>query len=144
MSGFFNNIPGDIAYISSSGTALDYNLVSSDWVDCHTFVVYETEPALTPKLYFDDGSPVKCHGYIMGSWIGNEMCQEWTGVQLFIVDALLYPEGSREGYNFMFKSDTLNDDNRRARKLCHPCIRQLKPLICSHESPSYRATILSN
>ena len=78
----------------------------------------------------------------MGSWIGNKLCHEWTGVQLFVVDALLRPEGSQQCYNFLFKSNTLNTDNQRASKSRHLSIGQDKPLISNHESASYRATIL--
>ena len=141
-SGFFNGIPGDMAYICSSEAPLNYNLVSSGWAECRTFTLHKTESALTPKLFFEDGSLVKCHGYIMGSWIGSEMCHEWTGVQLFVVDALLCPESSQQCYNFLLKSDTLNTDNQRAGKSHRRLIGQGKPLISNHESASYRATIL--
>lgn len=40
--------------------------------------------------------------------MGDETYQEWTGVQLFVGDALMYSEGSQQCYNFFMKSDTLN------------------------------------
>ena len=98
--------------------------VRSGWI-IHTFLcsILETEPAFDAKALFLTTVVLSCEGLwmdnIVGSWMGNgNVSRVDSGIRVFIVDALLYPEGSREGYDFMFRSDTLNDDNRRARKLC--------------------------
>ena len=80
----------------------------------------------------------------MGNWIGNEMLQEWTGIQLFVVDALVYPDGAQQCYNFLLKSDTLNADKQRTSKFPRRSTDQGKTLTRKHKSAPHRATIFLN
>ena len=109
VTGFFNDIPGDTAVmICDDAAAIEFNLVSSDWVDYKSFTLHTTAKALTPKLISADGSTIACHGYISGTWTDFDAERKWNGLVVFVVDAVFSESaGSNRLHHFLLSSSAL-------------------------------------
>ena len=110
MTGFFNDIPGDTAVMVDD---IEYNLVSSDWVDYNLFTLHTTAEALTPKLKSANGSTIACHGYISGTWTDFDAEHLWSGLMVFVVDAVFSESaGSNRLHHFLLGSNLLRRASR--------------------------------
>jgi hypothetical protein len=111
VTGFFNDIPGDTAVMICEDAAaieLEFNLVSSDWVDYKSFTLHTTAKALTPKLISADGSTIACRGYISGTWTDFDAERKWNGLMVFVVDAVFSESaGSNRLHHFLLSSTAL-------------------------------------
>ena len=94
-------------------------MVSSSWPDWKSFSLCHTAPRFSPQLALPNGDVAHCHGYIMGTLWKDCLGQKWTGIRVFVVDALLTLGGSDKCYNFLFSPDSLTDRKARPGKFEH-------------------------
>jgi len=134
--GFFNNVPCDTALITKG---FGYNMVSSAWKDYSRFTVHRISDGLYPPLNSIDGSNIKCHGYISGSWTSFDAEIRYSDITIFVVDAIFTIPGSNECHHFVFDQESLSPVRRmqlgaqekRAFALA------LNPTLLEHTSPRY-------
>ena len=106
--GFLNDIPGDSAILyDDKEVDIGFNLVSSNWVDYKSFTLHPMAEHLTPVLAATDGSPITCHGYISGTWTDLNAEHQWTGLMLFVVDAVFAEPGSSAHHHFLLSQTAL-------------------------------------
>jgi len=104
VTGFFNDIPGDAVMEGD----IEFNLVSSDWVDYNSFTLHTTAEALTPKFKSANGSTIACRGYISGTWTAFDAEHMWSGLMVFVVDAMFSESaGSNRLHHFLLSPELL-------------------------------------
>ncbi|KAH8809435.1 hypothetical protein F5884DRAFT_703318 [Xylogone sp. PMI_703] len=134
IPGLFNNTPGDIAILDSSGVAGGYNLVSIDWVDWTRFILHKCSPGSKPEIVSSDGTLLPIVGYIYGSWVESALGRKWTGLQLFVVRAQFDTSGISDTGNhscyFVLNPDELSDYRE------HQLLAEETRAICSFLNPS--------
>ena len=105
-----------MALIDLDGAAAGFNLVSSDCVDWKRFTLHKITLDVAPDLALPNGKSAFCHGYISGTWAKGDLDQWWTGLQVFVVDAVFALEGSSQRYNFLLGSNALGNPNCHQRR----------------------------
>lgn len=83
MEGFFNNTPRDLVLRDLNNESRRFSLVSSAWVDWKNFTLHQAAPSHNLRL-ISNGDCIKCRGYIMGTWIENNLSGQWTGIPIFM------------------------------------------------------------
>jgi hypothetical protein len=114
--GFFENVPSGAAILDSRETREGFNLVSSAWIDWKRFTLRKA-PESVNKILFAEAEPVKCHGYITGTWIVDDLSYLWSGLKFFVVDAEFCVDGSTEKWLFVISPDALTMFNSQKREL---------------------------
>ena len=103
---------------------IEFNLVSSDWVDYNSFTLHTTAEALTPKFESANGSTIACRGYIAGTWTGLDAEHLWSGLMVFVVDAVFSESAASNRPHHFLLSPTLL---RRASQ--HDCEWPFKGIL---------------
>ncbi|MCJ1266555.1 hypothetical protein MMC22_006440 [Lobaria immixta] len=114
IEGFFNNIPGDSALLDLNNELGGFSLVSSSWIDWKNFTVHQVAPSHNPRL-ISNGKCMKCHGYIMGTWTEKSLRSQWTGIPIFIVDAIFTERESNKICNFILNPGVVGAHNQHGR-----------------------------
>ncbi len=84
------------------------NLVSSKWADWKHFTLHRP-PNNEPLLGLADGTDIKCHGYISGTWTNIGLQRQRKVFQLYVVDAVFSAAEVLDDatYLFVLSADTL-------------------------------------
>lgn len=87
IQGLFNGVPTDSSLLLGQTPEPQLSLVSSSWADWNQFTLHHPLNK-TPLLRFKDGTEVRCHGYISGTWTDIDLRLQRKVFELFVVDAV--------------------------------------------------------
>lgn len=113
--GLFNGIPGDSAVIDNQESLKGFSFVSSEWAEWKRLTLHNVLADSTPQLKASDGQPIFCHGYISGTWTSLDLTASWSGMRLFVVDAVFLIQGSEQEHHFLFAPESLAKENHHQR-----------------------------
>ncbi|KAL9121803.1 MAG: hypothetical protein Q9187_001640 [Circinaria calcarea] len=103
--GFFNGIPADSALLHSNEPEPMYNLVSSKWADWQQFTLHTLPKGFSlPQL--SNGTEVKCHGYISGTWTDKDLSCQRKVFKLVVVDAVFSSSAATDASTHLFALST--------------------------------------
>ncbi|MCJ1384597.1 hypothetical protein MMC17_007715 [Xylographa soralifera] len=132
IQGFFNGIPTDSALLYSNGAGLSYNLVSSDWADWQHFALHAVSEDFRFQQH-SEGTKIKCHGYISGTWTEQDLTLSRRVYKLFVVDTVFRASAAEDSTTHLFALSTealgLSASYRRPEKRAF-CARLNPSLYC--------------
>lgn len=116
VQGFFNCVPTDCSLLLGKTFQPHLNLVSSRWADWKHFTLHPL-PNNTHLLGLTDGTQVRCHGYISGTWTDINLQFQRKIFRLFVVDAVFSAAKVSDGTTcfFALSADALESPRYHGR-----------------------------
>lgn len=117
VQGFFNYVPTDSSLVLGGTVGPQLNLVSSKWADWKQFTLHPP-PNNKPLLGLADGTEIKCHGYISGTWTNIGLQLQRKIFQLYVVDAVFSAAEVLDDATYLFalSANTLEFPQYHERK----------------------------